>query len=92
MLFTSLNDFLTFTQPGFAQIPYRVFILRTNSTPTPITLAHDLRRAQVALLRRGELVNTKDGELWTFSRDGVLSAPVPDENSGLQGNPFAPGN
>jgi len=56
-----------------------------KSTPTPTTLANDLRRAQIALLRRGELASIKNDELWTFSRDGTQSAPAPDESTGLQG-------
>lgn len=79
-------------QPGFAQIPYRIFILpptNAKSTPSSTTLVNDLRRAQITLLRRGELasIGPKNGELWTFSRDGTQSAPVPDEISGLQGIP-----
>jgi hypothetical protein len=79
---------LTHSQSGFAQIPYRIFILpptSTKSTTAPATLDSDLRRAQITLLRREQLVNVSNGELWTFSRDGALSAPVPDENTGLQG-------
>ena len=84
--FSLSRGLLTVLQPGFTQIPYRIFILRSDSPTAPLALANDLRRAQISLLHRGELASTKNGELWTFSRDSVQSAPVPDESSGLQGN------
>lgn len=79
---------LAYCKSGFSQIPYRIFILpptSTKSTAAPTTFDSELRRAQITLLRRGQLVNVSNGELWTFSRDGAQFAPIPDENTGLQG-------